>query len=125
MTPNQVTNAYRAVLRLSDAVFPYATARNIARLKKRLEEEVNVISDEEKKIVERNGGEVRKDGTIIIEDPEQAGKCTEELNDFRQQEDDIKVPSVDLSKYVDMIRISPADIDALEGLVIFGEEENG
>lgn len=123
MTPIQIGDAYRAVLRLSATVFPYAVARNIAKLKKRLEDEVDTVANAERAISEKYGGTFKRDGTIIIEDPEKGEKCADELNEFRQQDDDIKLPVVDLSKYVDSIRISPADIDALEGIVIFEREE--
>lgn len=119
MTPNQIKNAYRATLRLSNAVFPYKVARSISNLGNRLAEEVKTVSNVEKAIIEKYGGTVERNGAVTIEDPENACKCVEELNDFREQGDDIKLPVVDLSKYVDSIRISPADIDALEGLVIF------
>lgn len=122
MTPNQITSAYKAIIRLSNAVFPYKTARSIAKLKRRLAEEVDTISDTEKRIIEKYGGTVKKNGSVTIEDREQADACVEELDGFREQEDDIKLPVVDLSKYVDSIRISPSDIDALDGIVIFEQE---
>ena len=127
MTPIQIGDAYRAVLRLSNTVFPYAVARNIAKLKKRLEDEIDAVADAEKAIAAKYGGTFKRDGTIVIEDPEKGEKCADELNEFRLQDDDIKLPVVDLSKYVDSIRISPADVDALEGIVTFekGEDKNG
>lgn len=124
MTPNQVTNAYKAILRLSETVFPYKTARSAARLKNRLAEEVDTIAAAEKTIVEKYGGTISKNGTISIDDQEHADKCADALNEFRAQDDDIELPVVDLSKYADSIRISPADVDALEGIVLF-EKETG
>lgn len=125
MTPNQVTDAYKAILRLSNTVFPYKIARNISKLKKRLAEEVDTISRMEKAIVEKHGGEIRKDNSVAIEGREQAEECADELNEFRLQDDDIDLPVVDLSKYASFIQISPSDIDALEGLVMFGGEDDG
>lgn len=127
MTPPQIMDAYKATLRLSNTVFPYKVARNVARLKRRLEEEAEIISDTEKAIIEKYGGTVDKNGHASVGDPEKANECAEELNDFRKQEDDIKFQVIDLSKYINTIRISPSDIEALEGIVIFekGEVEDG
>lgn len=122
MTPIQVISAYKAVLRLSETAFPYKTARSVAGLKNRLAEEVETISAAEKAIVEKYGGTISKNGAISIEDQEQAEKCADALNEFRNQDDDIRLPHVDLSKFSDNVRISPAAIDALEGIVIFEQE---
>jgi len=129
MNPKQVTDAYSAVLRLSNSVFPYKTARSIARLKKVLADEVDTIYEAEVAIVERFGGKVNKRTKFAeIEDPEQKEKCDAALEEFREQVDEIKLPVVDLSRYANTLRISPADIDALEGIVIFegeGKERDG
>jgi len=128
MTPNQIVSAYKAVVRLSESVFPYKTARSIARLKKRLGEEVDAIAAAETAIVKKYGGNVSQDGLVHIGDGAKADKLRAlraEMNEFRRQDDEVKLPVLDISEYVDALRISPADIDALEGIVIFDREEKG
>lgn len=123
MTPAQIANAYKAVVRLSGSVFPYKTARSLARLKRRLSEEVDAVSAAERAIVENRGGNVKSDGGIYIKGNDEVDKLVAELNQFRMQEDEVELPTVDISKYVDVLQISPNDIEALDGIVIFEKEE--
>ena len=44
-------------------------------------------------------------------------------DEMMDQEDSITFPVVDLSKYTDMIRISPGALEALSGIVVFEKEE--
>lgn len=127
MTPNQITAAYRAVLELSNVVLPYKAARRVTLLKKRLAEENDIVVDMEKKLVAQYGGEVRHGGACEFPDPDAAERFRVVLSEAREQEADIKLPTVDLSAHTSLIRISPAAIDALEGIVIFekGEVEDG
>lgn len=122
MTPNQITAAYRAVLELSNIVLPYKAARSVAGLKKRLAEENDIVVDMEKKLVAQYGGEVRHGGACEFPDPDAAERFRAVLNEAREQEADIKLPTVDLSAHTGLIRISPAAIEALEGIVIFEKE---
>ena len=122
MTPNQITAAYRAVLELSNTVLPYKAARRVTLLKKQLAEENDIVVDMEKKLVAQYGGEVRHGGACEFSDPDAAERFRTVLNEAREQEADIKLPTVDLSAHTGLIRISPAAIEALEGIVIFEKE---
>lgn len=122
MTPNQITAAYRAILELSNTVLPYKAARSVTVLKKQLAEENDIVVDMEKKLVAQYGGEVRHGGACEFPDPDSAERFRTVLNEAREQEADIKLPTVDLSAHTGLIRISPAAIEALDGIVIFEKE---
>lgn len=122
MTPNQITAAYRAILELSNTVLPYKAARRVTLLKKQLAEENDIVVDMEKKLVAQYGGEVRHGGACEFSDPDVAERFRTVLNEAREQEADIKLPTVDLSAHTSLIRISPAAIEALDGIVIFEKE---
>lgn len=124
MTPKQVTAAYRAVLELSNIVLPYKSARSVATLAKRLAEENNVVADMEKNLVAEFGGKMRPGGVCDFADQNTAKRFQTALEAAREQEDEIRLPTVDLSEYTNLIRITPASIDALEGIVIFEKEGN-
>lgn len=129
LTPAKVTAAYRAVLELSNIVFPYKPARSVATLAKRLAEENDIVADMEKKLAAEYGGEMQPSGVCDFPDPDTAKHFRDALEEIREQEAEIKLPTVDLSRFTSSIRISAASIEALEGIVIFErtprpEEEN-
>ena len=125
MTPKQITAAYRGVLELSNVILPYKVARRVTALKKRLAEETDTVSEMEKALAVRYGGELHADGTCDFQDAETTRQFNDELEKLRSEDDDIQLPHVDLSKYASAIRISPAAVEALEGIVTFEEGDNG
>lgn len=123
MTANQIVNAYRAVHELKGLVFPYKTAREVARLKKKLDEEMTVIIGMEQAIVQKHGGKTKPNGSYDFNSPASAAACKAELDGFNQEEVAVELPVVDLTEFVDQVSISPAAIEALEGIVIFEGSE--
>lgn len=122
MTPNGVKNAFKAIQELSGVVLPYKVSRNLSKLKKRLGEELDTVAGMEQALIKRYGGKIEKNGAIKISGAD-AQAFADEFNALMAQNDDsIKLPTVDLSKYTDMIRISPGAVEALEGIVIFEED---
>ena len=124
MTPNQIVNARAAIQELSRVVLPYKTARQVARLKRRIDEEFEVVSSMEKAIVEEFGGSL-KGVRREFPDESTAAAFDEKIYAYWDEDAEIKLPTVDLSKYAENIRISPATIDALEGLVKWEEKSDG
>ena len=124
MTPNQIVTARAAIQELSRVVLPYKTARQVARLKRRIDEEFEVVTSMEKAIVEEFGGSMeglrRK-----FPDESTAVAFDEKMRLYMEEETEIKLPTVDLSKYAENIRISPATIDALDGLVKWEAKSDG
>lgn len=123
LTPKQVTTAYRAVTELSNIVLPYRAARAVAALKKRLAEENDTVAAAEKNLVKEYGGQVSPGGHCDFPDDDAAQRFNGAREAFLEQEDEIKLPAVDLSKHTSLIRITPAAIEALEGIVIFERPE--
>lgn len=123
MTANQIVNAYRAVHELKGLVFPYKTAREVARLKKKLDEEMTVIIGMEQAIVQKHGGKTKPNGSYDFDSSASAAACKAELDGFNQEEVAVELPVVDLTEFVDQVSISPAAIEALEGIVIFEGSE--
>ena len=127
MTPNEIKNAYRAIQELSGAVLPYRVSRGISALKKQLGEELDTVAGMEKAVVEKYGGRIERNGSITLND-ENAKAFADEYNALMAQDDEsIKLPVVDVSAFVDSLRLSPFAVDALEGIVIFEKEaeDNG
>lgn len=121
MTGTQIVGAYRAVRELLDVVLPYRASREIARLKKRLDEEFSTVLSMEQALVKKYGGESHENGKYHFPSPEDTKAFAEELSAAMRQEDHIKLPQVDLSPYSGLIRVSADAIEALEGLVVFDE----
>ena len=122
MTPKQITAAYRAALELSNIVLPYKEGRAVLNLKKRLAEEADIISACEKNMVKEYGGTVNADGRCNFPDEDTAQKFQAAREAWLEQEDEINLPKVDLSKHTNLIRITPAALEAMDGIVNFGEE---
>lgn len=123
MTPNEVKNAFRAIQELSSVVFPFRVSRGISALKKRLGEELDTVAGMEKALVEKYGGKIERNGSVTISG-DNAKAFADEYNALMAQDDDsIKLPKVDVSAFVDMIRISPGAVEALDGIVTFEKED--
>ena len=103
-------------------VLPFKTARAVARLRKRLKVEFSTVVEMEKVIVDSCGGQTCENG-YKFPGPEQTQAFQEGHRKMMEQEDEISLPVVDLSAYADQLRITPAAIEALEGIVIFEKEE--
>lgn len=126
MTPTQIIAAHKAVLELCKTVLPFSAARQLARLKKQLDEEVNTIHDGEVAIVEKHGGKINQLGDCDFPSPENATSFVEERQEYFKQDDEtIQLPVVDLSKYTSVIRLTAESVEALDGIVNFGENTNG
>lgn len=123
MTANQIVNAYRAVHELKGLILPYKAAREVAQLKRKLDEEMPVIIRMEQAIVQKHGGKTKPDGSYDFDTPASAAACKAELDGFNQEEEEVELPVVDLTKFVDQVSISPAAIEALEGIVLFEGSE--
>lgn len=123
MTANQIVNAYRAVHELKGLILPYKAARAVAQLKKKLDEEMTVIIGMEQAIVRKHGGKTKSNGSYDFASPAAAAACKEELDGFNGEEVEVELPVVDLTEFVDQVSISPAAIEALEGIVLFEGSE--
>lgn len=122
MTPKKVVSAYRAIKEISGTVFPYKTARAVALLKRRLQEESDIIADAQRSLVEHYGGKANGK-RVDFADEEKASEFLTHYDSFMKEDTEIKLPAVDLSKYVNTMRLTPDIIEGLDGIVIFEKEE--
>jgi len=125
MTPRQIMDAYRAIQELSNIVLPYKTARRVVSLKKRLNEEFDVVLQMENAMVQEFGGRREKDGRIEFSDGKTAEAFLEKYDPAMEETTEIQLPQLDLSEYAGIIRISPRAVEALDRIIAFGEAEDG
>lgn len=121
MTPSQVMNAYRAVNELAKCAFPYAVTRQVHALKKKLTDEFNTVVAAEKALVDKHKGTTTETGAYHFETVEAATKFHREYQDFLNQEGDVDLPTVDVSRCSDAVILSATSLEDLEGIVIFEE----
>lgn len=120
MTAEQIITAYKAVGQLTDVTLPFKEARGIAKLQKRLGEEIETIGKMERNLVADMGGEIREDDSIHFPTDEAAAEYLARHKElFSQDDDSIQLPKVDLSKCTSGLRLTPGAIDALEGIIKF------
>lgn len=123
MTPIQVVEAYKAILELSKSVFPYKESRKIAKLKKALKDEYEAVIELEENMAKKYGGTKEGNGVIKFPSADDKEAFDKEHNAYIQEEADIKLPAVDISKYTDQLKISPDSVFALDGIVKFEKGE--
>lgn len=123
LTPKRIAAAYRAITELSTIVLPFQPSRAVMALKKKLAEETDTVAAAEKNMVREYGGTVNADGRCNFPDEDTAQKFHAAREAWLEQEDDIKLPKVDLSKHTNLIRITPVALEALDGIVIFEKED--
>lgn len=126
MTPSEIVAAHKAVVELSKTVLPFPVARKLAKLKKRLDDELSTVCDAEKALAEKHSGKVGRTGICDFSTEEDRAAFYEEEQEYLSQDDDtIRLPKVDLSKYTSIIRLSAASVEALDGIVDFGGDADG
>lgn len=125
MTPAEVINVHNALYELSKTVFPYKVARKIAGLSKRVKEEIDIINSQEHAIADKYGGKYEPGGKINFPDEDAAVEFAREFDAMMNEEVDINFTPVDVSKYTDALRLTPKTIEALDGVIIFEEGDNG
>lgn len=119
MTLRQIVEAYAHINELSKSVFPYKTTKDLIRLKKRLKEEFDTVVAMEEALVEKYHGAKSANGAYRFPDDKEREQFVIEYNQMTSQEHEIHLPAVDLSKYTGMLCLSPAAMEALEGIVTF------
>lgn len=126
MTANTLIAIQSGLSELDRLPFPYKTARRLAALNRQIREEIAVINKMELALVEKYGGKVDRAYNVTFPDKEAAAAFAEARAELMDEDnDDITLPTVNLSKYVDVIELTPRAAEALEGVIIFEEGDNG
>ncbi len=125
MILRQIVEAYAHINELSKLVFPYKTTKDLIHLKRRLKDEFETVVAMEEALVEKYHGSKTVDGAYRFPNDKERDQFLTEYNQMTLQEHDIQLPVVDLSKYTNMICLSPAAMEALEGIVVFERQEGG
>ena len=115
----EVIMAYRAVLELSEARFPYRTAREVAALRRRLREEYETVAERELALAKELGVESTETGRFRTRDPAKAEEFRRRHEAQMDEAAEIDLPAVDLSEFTETLQVSPDCLEALEGIVAF------
>ena len=123
MTPNQIIEACGGIRELTALVLPFKQARALAALKRALQEELDAIIENDMNLAESLGG--KKEGSdYVFSDQEAKAEFLAKTAKAHEEDDEtLKLPTVDLSGQTSQLRISANAIMALEGIVIFDREE--
>lgn len=120
MTPERIVKIHDALDELAGVRFPYKVARQLAVLNRRVNEETAIISTMERDLVKQFGGTVSKLGALRFDSNEAREAFAAAHAAIMQEEnEEVSLPMVDLSKYTSMLTLSPSALDALEGIIIF------
>lgn len=120
MTQYSVNKAYPALMHLSEFRLPIKKARSIYELTKEASNHFQFAVSEERKYISEFGGKENPDGTISFETQEGFGKYQEKIIELNELEIEWDVEPVVLNENdIKEQGISPADIHALEGFVVF------
>lgn len=124
MTPRKMVDINNALQELAGVPFPYKVARRLAALNKRVEAEMDTLIEMENSLLKKYGGKKTR-GKINFPDAEAADAYVDEREKMLDEEDDVSLPTVDLSKYIGGFTISARALAALDGIIVFGESDDG
>ena len=120
MTANTLIAIQSGLSELDRLPFPYKTARRLAALNRQIREEIAVINKMALARGEKCGGKVARAYHVTFTDKGAGAAFAEARAELMDEDnDDITLPTVDLSKYVDVIELTPRAAEALEGVIIF------
>lgn len=120
MKQYQVNRAVKALNRLSSLPLPVRDAYNVFTLGKALEPNYEFVTEQEKKIIQKYGGIIGRDGNISFGDQSNTQEFENEMNELSNMDVEIKFEPVTLSfDALGDSKITPADIMALNGFVNF------
>lgn len=120
MTPTKIVAIHNAVNELSVCVLPYRNARDVNKLKRKVQDEIDTIVSAEKAIVEKHSGQFTDTG-FKFNTEEDAKAFRAEYENFMSQDAEVDLPKIDLSQCADLLRLTPNAIDSLDGIVNFGD----
>lgn len=117
MTHEQAITGYRTLMTMSGKTAKAAVSLSLFRLKKRLRDAVDFVTEEEQKLVEQYGGKITEDGRILIDDDAKRVEFNQRINDVYKTEfsfgEKAKLRTADLPE------MSVADLEALDPFVDF------
>jgi len=117
-TINKVNGAVIALIGLSRIILPFATARELKRLRDALRAEAEFLAEEEGKLIEFHGG--RTDGVRLeFRDRAAGAEYLKELNALLAREVDVDVTPVRIPADTEGLRLSAEDLENLEGIIEF------
>lgn len=120
MKQYQINKAYPIISKLSSMQFPVKTARAIYMLMRQLEPAYKFELEHERKLVEKYGGTIEPNGTVLIRDKEKASKFRQEIEELGDLDytEEFDVVTIDCCVMDDMT-MSPYEMMILDGFVEF------
>ena len=115
MTQRRAVEAYGALVRIGTKVSG-ETAFALFRLKKALQTSVDFQIEEEQKLIEKHGGKITAEGRVIIADDAEREAFLADRKELGDVECDVQPVTIRAEKVPE---ITLADIEALDGFVIF------
>ena len=119
MQLHQLIKAYSHIDELFRLVLPYQTTRSLLCLKKQLKEEVDTALAMQSALIEKHAGIQNEDGSYRFPSIKDQKAFMADYDALMNQDQTIHLSCVDLTRFTDVIRISPAAMEALDGIVLF------
>lgn len=123
MKQGKIIDAYKVLNKLASCQLPIKTAFQLHKLRSALKSAWDFQCEEEGKLIERLNPSATSDGNLQF-------KCMEDKQEFlriqkelAEQEQEIDYQPVTVG-FLDGITLSANDIDALDGFVTFGEDND-
>lgn len=118
-----IINAYIALMKIGKLDLPIDSSFDIFKLRKALKTVFDFYNEQEQKIIENNGGVYQNDGTFIFKTKELAEEVFKKIQELKSHEAEVEYEPVTIN--INTIQgglLSPDDIDAVDGFVIFVKE---
>ena len=122
MKLSEITETYNALNRILNAPI---TAKSAYRISRALSKVVSIIKDFDKakqKLLEKYGDKQEKGGYKVPESAEKKAALDDEFEDLLAQETELEIFPIPMN-WLDEIRITPAELLALDKFITEPEEE--
>lgn len=123
MKQGKIIDAYKVLNKLASCQLPIKTAYQLHKLRTALKSAWDFQCEEEGKLLERLHPSASADGILTFASMEDKQEFLRVQNEIAEQEQEIDYQPVTVG-LLDGITLSANDIDALDGFVTFGEENN-
>ena len=120
MTYQQIVNAKQAIDEIGKLHFPIRISYELFKLKKRVEQLFEFEVDQEKKLVEKYGGQIKNNGSILFDSKEITETFGNEMAELlkTEVEEEFEPVDIDITEAGD-VSISPELMWKLDGFVNF------
>lgn len=120
MKQKQIVNAYKALSNMYKMQLPVREAHAVYMVRRQLEDQYYFQLEQERTLLEQHHGTINRDGDIRFGSKEDAQAFQAAITEMNDMDIDIEVSPAHIQfERVEDIKVTPEDMERLEGFIIF------